>query len=59
MQYSGKICTDRWVRCGNCNHKLGKVIGNWTAMQSGASLEVKCHSCKKIIKIPLSVSETY
>lgn len=58
MQCNGKVCRDGWVRCGNCNHKLGKATGDWTAMQSGACLEVKCHSCKQIVKISIGTSKT-
>lgn len=45
--YNAKVGTDRWVRCGNCNHKLGRAAGEWNG-KSDACLEIKCHSCKQI-----------
>lgn len=33
-----------WVVCGNCGHKLGKVVGE----KSPTGIEIKCHSCKAI-----------
>lgn len=33
-----------WVVCGNCGHKLGRVVGE----KSPTGLEIKCHSCKAI-----------
>lgn len=34
---------DNWVRCGNCGHKLMRVV------KAGEPIvEIKCHSCKAI-----------
>lgn len=42
-----RVCEDGWVRCGNCRHKLMKVVGA-TKSSSDCSVEIKCHSCKEI-----------
>ena len=36
-----------WIRCGNCSHKLGRVIGAGHCVPSPI-IEIKCHSCKSI-----------
>ncbi len=39
---------NEWVRCGNCGHKLGKMIGVWPEKQAMPAFEMKCHSCKTL-----------
>ena len=50
-----KICSDNWIRCVYCNHKLGKVIHNNTV--GDCIVEIKCHSCKTINLCYLKPSE--
>ncbi len=40
------VSTDRWIRCGRCGHKLGKVLKNTN--KNDCLVEIKCHSCKAI-----------
>ena len=37
---------DEWVRCPYCRHKLFKKM-----VSGDALIEIKCHSCKNIVKI--------
>ena len=39
-----KIGDDRWVRCGNCNHKLFRALSDSNRLD----IEIKCHSCRTI-----------
>lgn len=39
-----KIGDDRWVRCGNCNHKLFRIL----SYENSFDIEIKCHSCRTI-----------
>jgi len=43
-----RIDKDRWIRCGQCSHKLGKAVGAWSEKQAMPAIEVKCHSCKTL-----------
>lgn len=58
----------KWVRCPSCGHKLFKLISKnpvclevsilqmidgMPDVNSADSLEIKCHSCKKIVKIEI------
>lgn len=45
---TARIDKEKWVRCGQCGHKLGKALGVWSEIQAMPALEVKCHSCKAI-----------
>lgn len=45
---TAKIGSDRWIRCAQCGHKLGKAVGEWSNSRSMPAIEVKCHSCKTI-----------
>lgn len=38
----GYIDKTKWLRCGKCNHKMGRLMGGVSG------LEIKCHSCKEI-----------
>ena len=35
---------DNWVLCGNCRHKLCRLLGKMPT----EALEIKCHSCKEL-----------
>ena len=35
---------DNWVLCGNCKHKLCRLLGKMPT----EALEIKCHSCKEL-----------
>lgn len=35
---------DNWVLCGNCRHKLCRLLGEMPT----EALEIKCPSCKKL-----------
>ena len=35
---------DNWVLCGNCRHKLCRLLGKMPT----EALEIKCPSCKKL-----------
>ena len=39
---------DRWFRCGECGHKLGKAVGDWCGKNAFPAIEIKCHSCKSL-----------
>ena len=53
----------RWVKCPNCGHKLFRVFSDEPMMLVSigsldgtpylheGSIEIKCHSCKKIVVI--------
>lgn len=45
---TARIDKDRWFRCGQCGHKLGRMVGVWNTRQSMPAIEIKCHSCKQI-----------
>jgi phage FluMu protein Com len=45
---TAKKCNDGWIRCGKCNHKLGRMKGVWPEMQAMPAIEIKCHSCKTL-----------
>ena len=35
---------DNWVLCGNCKHKICRLLGKMPT----EALEIKCHSCKEL-----------
>ena len=37
---------DKWIRCANCGHKLGRVLKNTN--RNDCQVEIKCHSCKTL-----------
>ena len=37
-----------WFKCAKCGHKLGRMVGVWTAYAIMPAIEVKCSSCKEI-----------
>lgn len=41
------VDNNNWLRCANCGHKLGRVIGR-SRYDPDFILEIKCHSCKEI-----------
>ena len=45
---TARIDKDRWIRCAECGHKLGRAVGEWGDRQSFPAIEVKCHSCKAL-----------
>lgn len=52
MTVMARIDEQAWIRCGNCSHKLGKMIAVGDAV-----IEIKCHSCKTINKCVITKSE--
>ena len=36
-----------WIKCGNCGHKICRVVAPGNCHPSPI-LEFKCHSCKKL-----------
>ena len=34
-----------WIRCGECRHKLGKIVAD---CEFSPMIEIKCHSCKEL-----------
>ncbi len=52
-----KVDKDKWIRCAECRHKLGKAIGVWPVEQAMPAIEVKCGVCKKINYIMLGGTE--
>ena len=46
---TARIDKDRWFRCAQCGHKLGRIAGAWDeSIKAFPAIEVKCHSCKTI-----------
>lgn len=45
---TARIDKDRWIRCSECGHKLGKAVGHWTGARAFPAIEIKCHSCKTL-----------
>ena len=45
---TARIDSDKWIRCGECGHKLGKACGDWNFRNAFPAIEIKCHSCKKV-----------
>lgn len=41
------VDVDNWVRCGECMHKLMRVVSPGYA-DPPPIIEIKCHSCKTI-----------
>ena len=37
-----------WIRCERCGHKLGRMVGVWSGIQTMPAIETKCHSCGTI-----------
>ena len=37
-----------WLRCAQCGHKLGRIVGRWESTNAFPAIEVKCHSCGKL-----------
>lgn len=42
-----RIDETNWIRCGKCNHKLGRLVGEGMCDPSPI-VEIKCHSCKEL-----------
>lgn len=40
---------EKWIRCPKCGHKLMKVLGT----TSNTLIEIKCSSCKAIVKVKI------
>ncbi len=38
-----RIDKDGWCRCGECGHKLFRILG-----PNEIDIEIKCHSCKAV-----------
>lgn len=45
---TAKLGKDRWIRCAECGHKLGKAVGEWGGRNAFPAIEIKCHSCKTL-----------
>lgn len=45
---TARIDRNKWIRCGQCGHKLGKAVGVWPEIQAMPAIETKCHVCKTI-----------
>lgn len=45
---TARIEKDKWIRCSECGHKLGRIAGEWAEHQSFPAIEIKCHSCKAL-----------
>lgn len=58
-----RIDEKKWVRCGNCGHKLFRLVSDnpttyevkisqWAdgdlPERNASGIEIKCHSCKQI-----------
>lgn len=39
---------NEWIRCPECGHKLGRMVGVWPDRQSMPAIEIKCHSCRTL-----------
>lgn len=46
-----KINQDGWIKCPHCGRKFGRAVGDWTQAGAETRIEVKCHSCKRIVDI--------
>lgn len=38
----------KWLVCGECGHKLGRIVGAWSEQTTFPAIEIKCHSCKSM-----------
>lgn len=46
---TARIDKDRWFRCSQCGHKLGRIAGVWNESKKAfPAIEIKCHSCKTV-----------
>lgn len=43
-----RIDTEGWCRCGNCGHKLFKVVEEIHPATEIPKIEMKCHSCRYV-----------
>ena len=44
-----KVDENKWIRCGHCGHKLGRItVGDTSDTGLRIGIEIKCHSCKTI-----------
>lgn len=41
-----KIDESKWIRCGKCGHKLGRIVKGHVGMLP--MIEIKCHSCREL-----------
>lgn len=49
-----RIDKDGWCRCGECVHKLFRLVKEVNSTTNVPLLEIKCHSCKSINKVFLT-----
>ena len=37
-----------WIRCAQCGHKLGRMVGIWESRNAFPAIEIKCHGCREM-----------